>query len=178
MILNERIDAAIERITSGQAGMRIPAEETDPDLVLADCKAELERLKGALSNAVHSLDDFKARAFRLERERDEARAEAERLRQDWRDLAAYLSTKFEPDFMEMKQAVDDFGAANRKIGAEQAEAKLATVVETLKTADEGLELVLSCGLPPHDVSGQAMWQGARDAWTATRRALAAAKEKP
>jgi hypothetical protein len=43
--LLDRIDAAIERVVSGRAPMRIPAEETDPDLVLAACKVELERLR-------------------------------------------------------------------------------------------------------------------------------------
>jgi DNA-binding response OmpR family regulator len=36
--LIQRIDAAIRRITSGNAAMRVPAEDTGPDLVLADCK--------------------------------------------------------------------------------------------------------------------------------------------
>lgn len=39
--LLERIDAAIQRITSGCGNMRIPADITDPDLVLADCKRVL-----------------------------------------------------------------------------------------------------------------------------------------
>ncbi|MFM0163922.1 hypothetical protein PQR39_26345 [Paraburkholderia sediminicola] len=39
--LVERIDAAIERITSGNAVMRVPADETDPDLVLAECRRVL-----------------------------------------------------------------------------------------------------------------------------------------
>lgn len=34
--LLRRIDAAIERVTSGRGEMRIPADPTDPDLVLAD----------------------------------------------------------------------------------------------------------------------------------------------
>ncbi|PPU60822.1 hypothetical protein XcodCFBP4690_17225 [Xanthomonas codiaei] len=34
--MRPRIEAAIRRITSGHGCMRIPAEETDPDLVLAD----------------------------------------------------------------------------------------------------------------------------------------------
>ncbi|NIK50311.1 hypothetical protein [Xanthomonas arboricola] len=34
--LRPRIVAAIERIVSGHGCMRVPAEETDPDLVLAD----------------------------------------------------------------------------------------------------------------------------------------------
>jgi hypothetical protein len=33
-----RIDAAIRRITAGDASMRIPADPEDPDLVLADCR--------------------------------------------------------------------------------------------------------------------------------------------
>lgn len=45
--IEERIKAAIIRITSGQCSMRVPAEETDPDLVLADCLAEIKRLRAA-----------------------------------------------------------------------------------------------------------------------------------
>lgn len=55
--LRERIDAAIRRITSGSAPMRVPADHTDPDLVLADAKialnaqaAEIARLREALSS--------------------------------------------------------------------------------------------------------------------------------
>lgn len=63
--LRERIDAAIKRITSGSAPMRVPADQTDPDLVLADAKialdaqaAEIARLREALwvvteHNALH-----------------------------------------------------------------------------------------------------------------------------
>lgn len=43
--IEDRIRAAISRITSGHGCMRIPAEETDPDLVLADCLAEIKRLR-------------------------------------------------------------------------------------------------------------------------------------
>lgn len=46
--LEDRISSAISRITSGYACMRIPAEETDPDLVLADCKVEITHLLGML----------------------------------------------------------------------------------------------------------------------------------
>jgi len=45
MDIEERIKAAIARITSGQCSMRVPAEETDPDLVLADCLREIMRLR-------------------------------------------------------------------------------------------------------------------------------------
>lgn len=44
MPLVERIGAAIERIAHGQAAMRVPVEATDPDVVLADCQREIERL--------------------------------------------------------------------------------------------------------------------------------------
>lgn len=43
--LIQRIEVAISRITSGQAPMRIPADPTDPDIVLMDCRAELMRLQ-------------------------------------------------------------------------------------------------------------------------------------
>jgi len=36
--LLQRIDAAIERVTTGRAAMRSPADPTDPDLVLADAR--------------------------------------------------------------------------------------------------------------------------------------------
>lgn len=42
LTLPERIAAAISRITNGNGNMRIPAEATDPDLVLAECAAALE----------------------------------------------------------------------------------------------------------------------------------------
>lgn len=47
--IKQRITAAIERITSGNAPMRVPADETDPDLVLAYCLAEIRRLRAALA---------------------------------------------------------------------------------------------------------------------------------
>lgn len=46
--LIERINAAICRIANGDGTMRVPAEDTDPDLVLADCEKEIKRLCGAL----------------------------------------------------------------------------------------------------------------------------------
>ena len=35
--LAARIEAAMQRVTSGQGQMRIPPEATDPDMVLGDC---------------------------------------------------------------------------------------------------------------------------------------------
>ena len=43
--LAERIKAAIDRITSGHGEMRIPAEQTDPDLVLMDCQNAIYALQ-------------------------------------------------------------------------------------------------------------------------------------
>lgn len=40
--LEERVRAALERVQSGNASMRIPADPTDPDLVLADVLKVLE----------------------------------------------------------------------------------------------------------------------------------------
>lgn len=49
--LDERITEAIRRITHGNGSMRIPAEATDPDIVLVDCRAEIRRLTGELEAA-------------------------------------------------------------------------------------------------------------------------------
>lgn len=46
MNLTERIEAAINRITEGRAPMRIPADQTDPDLVLAACRDRIAELEG------------------------------------------------------------------------------------------------------------------------------------
>lgn len=43
--LRARIEAAIERVTTGQGQMRVPVEATDPDVVLFDCLAELDAAK-------------------------------------------------------------------------------------------------------------------------------------
>ncbi len=40
--LKQRIDKAIDRIIAGHSPMRIPADMTDPDIVLTDCKAALD----------------------------------------------------------------------------------------------------------------------------------------
>ena len=42
MPLPERINAAIDRIAHGNGHMRVPVEATDPDIVLGDCRVELE----------------------------------------------------------------------------------------------------------------------------------------
>lgn len=51
MPLLDRIDAAIKRVTSGQGQMRVPVEATCPDVVLLDCKRELEQLMAAVRYA-------------------------------------------------------------------------------------------------------------------------------
>ena len=43
--LVDRINQAIERIGRGDASMRVPVESTDPDVVLSDCRAEIEKLR-------------------------------------------------------------------------------------------------------------------------------------
>lgn len=54
--IEKRIAAAIERITSGHASMRVPAEDTDPDLVLADCRAEIRLLRSSLMQQWQSIE--------------------------------------------------------------------------------------------------------------------------
>lgn len=54
--LRERIDAAIKRITSGSAPMRVPADQTDPDLVLADAKTALEAQAAEIAHRKSTFD--------------------------------------------------------------------------------------------------------------------------
>lgn len=48
MTLTERIDQAIDRIIAGHSPQRIPADLTDPDIVLTDCKARIAELEAEL----------------------------------------------------------------------------------------------------------------------------------
>jgi hypothetical protein len=54
--LIKRIDGAIERITTGSAPMRVPVHETDPDMVLFDCKKAL----GAAAARITALESERA----------------------------------------------------------------------------------------------------------------------
>lgn len=45
MPLLDRIDVALRRVTNGEGQMRVPVEATDPDVVLFDCRREIERLR-------------------------------------------------------------------------------------------------------------------------------------
>ena len=47
--LNERIGAAIDRVTNGQGSMRIPADPTDPDIVLGDCRESIAALSARVA---------------------------------------------------------------------------------------------------------------------------------
>src|SRR5690606_14260543 len=58
--LLQRIDAAIERVTTGRAAMRIPADPTDPDLVLADARNWIKQAALAQQPA----DKARAAAYR------------------------------------------------------------------------------------------------------------------
>jgi len=59
--IQERISAAITRISHGLASMRVPVDQTDPDVVLADAGNEIERLKRELAEAQQVIRDYKKR---------------------------------------------------------------------------------------------------------------------
>jgi len=69
MNLHERIDAAIERITSGQALMRVPVDDTDPDTVLADCQRRIAELESQRDEAGAALREAAAAFVAEDRER-------------------------------------------------------------------------------------------------------------
>ena len=95
----ERITAAMERIAAGHSPMRIPADMTDPDIVLSDCLARIEgeasRSAAAVAAAVEKAEGHAedARQFFIkelelrlaaeaEAERDALRAQVDKLRTD------------------------------------------------------------------------------------------------
>jgi pyridoxal biosynthesis lyase PdxS len=57
MPLIDRINAALNRIHQGHAAMRIPAEATDHDVVLADCKEHIAALEKQLRRAEELFQD-------------------------------------------------------------------------------------------------------------------------
>jgi len=57
--LLDRIDTAITRITSGHAAMRVPADSTDPDIVLTDCKVRIAALEARNAALVEALTKIK-----------------------------------------------------------------------------------------------------------------------
>jgi hypothetical protein len=59
MTLRERINAALVRVAHGHAPMRIPADPTDVDLVLADCEKELDALAAQLAAAREALEELR-----------------------------------------------------------------------------------------------------------------------
>lgn len=61
--LDQRIDAALYRIGQGLPCCRIPADETDPDIVLVACRERIAALEAQLAEA-------QARAEKAEGERD------------------------------------------------------------------------------------------------------------
>ena len=64
--LSVRITQAISRITSGQGAMRIPADENDPDLVLAACRDRIAELEEWKSNAEAGLQALRQQVLDLE----------------------------------------------------------------------------------------------------------------
>lgn len=55
--LNERIESALDRIKNGNGQMRIPADPTDPDLVLVACQERIAALESELAQARQQLSE-------------------------------------------------------------------------------------------------------------------------
>ncbi len=64
--LNERIGAAIDRVTNGQGCMRIPADPTDPDIVLGDCRESIAALSARVAKLEAEQSEARNRVARLE----------------------------------------------------------------------------------------------------------------
>ena len=79
----ERITAAMERIAAGHSPMRIPADMTDPDIVLSDCLARIEGEAARTAEAVAAETALCARqcAEALERSLEDEREVSQSLRE-------------------------------------------------------------------------------------------------
>lgn len=83
--LDKRIDAAVERVVSGHATMRIPVHRTDVDVVLRDCQAMIRCLATELAAAKKERDavqqEWDEAVALVKKERAAAKAEIESLRE-------------------------------------------------------------------------------------------------
>lgn len=57
--LRKRVGGALDRIRDGLGAMRIPAEPTDPDLVIVDLFAEIERMVGVAGTMTNERDTWR-----------------------------------------------------------------------------------------------------------------------
>lgn len=88
--LRDRIEAAIERVKTGQGQMRVPVEATDPDVVLFDCLAELD----AAREAVHYANGVADLAIAM-KHRDAAEAREAKLREAAQNYMAQFGQALE-----------------------------------------------------------------------------------
>lgn len=84
--LDSRIEQALERIKNGNGNMRVPAEQSDPDLVLFDCREEIAALRRQLAESTElcvkleaDLDEADKDVMKLRAERDALQARLRKL---------------------------------------------------------------------------------------------------
>lgn len=78
--LFNRISEAIRRVCNGNGTMRIPADLTDPDLVLADCRRALFALKAQNADLQKDLVMMTQARDIIHADREECRAELDNLK--------------------------------------------------------------------------------------------------
>ena len=72
MELQERIEAALRRIKDGHAPMRVPVDQTDVDIVLADCAARVRELETEKALSDLSAEHLRTRLTSCEAALEEA----------------------------------------------------------------------------------------------------------
>jgi septal ring factor EnvC (AmiA/AmiB activator) len=93
MPLLDRIEAALARVRSRQGLMRIPVEATDMDIVVRDCREEINRLRADLAQRTAERDALAAEVADLKARLDTAwgdLADNERITDHLRDDIATL----------------------------------------------------------------------------------------
>lgn len=154
--LAERAADALARIKSGHGAMRIPPDDADPDLVIADLIAEVRRLDAEgtsilreRSRDVDALEMVGEMAKAIAAERDEARAE--------RDLHKAALEKAQAERNEIalswippgsaRRASDDAVAAHTRAWREQV-ADLAAEASMLREIVTRAQPFVHCDFPP------------------------------
>ncbi len=129
MTLEERAKAAIHRITQGLGSMRIPADKTDPDIVITDLLAELAVARQIDKSQEFELSHVRGLKNAAIKERDSLQVQLEDRHRVTRELVELLAVK-----ARAKQVDEEPELRQRKTD----EAQLLALIDALACTDLGI----------------------------------------
>lgn len=92
--INEKIEEALRRFREGMAPRRIPADPCDADLVLADCQAEIARLRTLMQGQGVDIERGDRDCEAVVKERDAARVRCRQLEAENNAMAFNVQSFF------------------------------------------------------------------------------------